>query len=792
MGSRGERDHAADALAGKRLILDCRWLGMGGAGRVTEMLLREFRAQPPPGEWTYWGDERRIRPLAFKGVHITPGEHDPLAVMGQRDFFAVPSGDAIVYMHQVRPLRPGRSVTFIHDTIPLRYGGRRTARLAKRIFFLLVARLSARVLTVSEFSRRRLGADLRIPTEGIEVVRCPVDSVRAARIASLRRELRTTDTVLYVGRFGAHKNLHRLARAFAASHFAAQGGKLLLVGGWGREVDAMRTWLAREGIAAAEARPTCSDDELDRLFATSRALVLPSLEEGFGLPAFEAAACGLPVAASRTGALTELPEDVAVLFDPEDADQIREAIDTVTGWPPRVQVHPSNGSLGAPVLRALASCFAESRGHSGRTRSNAGRDFSSILALRRRLGGVSLSHVGLAALFLLFAVTPTFNPALLKAGDERLYLSIGLVLIAFVVAVPRLGGRRFRWIWIGLALGGLYVVVVGIVPGDFRVGVIGNAYRPLQPVLAFCACVGLLESRDDERWRRIFLVGGLIGCTLAFVHTLVPAIDPFSFVRPDVFVSTYGTLERESGAFVYPNNLGAYAAYLGIVALIGVAERRALAVNLYTITLLAALLAIFVSGSRTAAFGVFIGGAIVAWRVQQLRLPLVVTVVGTGAVLAGMALATGLLDEVVRSRIDVKGSFALRWDDWEESWNVFRDSPLIGGGIVPDTVDSSFFYLLQVGGLLGLALVGAMYWTTLFRPARQGDRATLPLLAAVLTMAIFQDAFGQPLANWAIGAGVFVLAAARTSERPVVEASSGDRPPGARDRPAEQIVNAPK
>ena len=58
---------------------------------------------------------------------------------------------------------------------------------------------------------------------------------------------------------------------------------------------------------------------MDQLLATSRALVLPSLEEGFGLPAFEAAASGLPVAASRTGAIRPFRPEVAVLFDPLDA-----------------------------------------------------------------------------------------------------------------------------------------------------------------------------------------------------------------------------------------------------------------------------------------------------------------------------------------------------------------------------------------------------------------------------------------------------------------------------------------
>ncbi len=170
----------------------------------------------------------------------------------------------------------------------------------------------------------------------------PHDADRAARIAALRTELGQEERLLYLGRFAPHKNLERLARAFAASGYAARGGTLELVGGWADETERMRRWIAASGIAGVEARAAVDEPELDRLLATSRALVLPSLEEGFGLPAFEAAASGLPVAASRTGALETLRPEDAVLFDPLDEDALRAALDEAAGagashapWPAR-------------------------------------------------------------------------------------------------------------------------------------------------------------------------------------------------------------------------------------------------------------------------------------------------------------------------------------------------------------------------------------------------------------------------------------------------------------------------
>jgi glycosyltransferase involved in cell wall biosynthesis len=100
-------------------------------------------------------------------------------------------------------------------------------------------------------------------------------------------------------------------------------------------------------------RPACSDDELERLLAVSRALVAPSLEEGYGLPAFEAASAGLPVAASRTGAMTELPAESAVLFDPSSTDEMTRAIDEVTRRPVRPSATIAGGAFREPILTSL-------------------------------------------------------------------------------------------------------------------------------------------------------------------------------------------------------------------------------------------------------------------------------------------------------------------------------------------------------------------------------------------------------------------------------------------------------
>ena len=55
----------------------------------------------------------------------------------------------------------------------------------------------------------------------------------------------------------------------------------------------------------------------------------PSLYEGFGLPALEAMACGVPVVASHAGSLPEVVGEAGILLDPDDAEAWADALERV-------------------------------------------------------------------------------------------------------------------------------------------------------------------------------------------------------------------------------------------------------------------------------------------------------------------------------------------------------------------------------------------------------------------------------------------------------------------------------
>jgi glycosyltransferase involved in cell wall biosynthesis len=75
------------------------------------------------------------------------------------------------------------------------------------------------------------------------------------------------------------------------------------------------------------------DADLVHLYQAASCLVLPSRDEGFGLPVVEAMACGTPVVASRAGSLPELVGDAGLLVAPERVDDLARALSRLVSQP---------------------------------------------------------------------------------------------------------------------------------------------------------------------------------------------------------------------------------------------------------------------------------------------------------------------------------------------------------------------------------------------------------------------------------------------------------------------------
>jgi glycosyltransferase involved in cell wall biosynthesis len=103
------------------------------------------------------------------------------------------------------------------------------------------------------------------------------------------------------------------------------------------------------------------DEALVHLYNRADLLVLPSLEEGFGLPAMEAAACGTPVVASNVGPVGSLLGPAAWTFPPQDVQALAAGLQRLVSDPSRRRVMGEEGRRRAAILtwdRAAAEAHA--------------------------------------------------------------------------------------------------------------------------------------------------------------------------------------------------------------------------------------------------------------------------------------------------------------------------------------------------------------------------------------------------------------------------------------------------
>lgn len=235
----------------------------------------------------------------------------------------------------------GPLVVSIHDLIHLSvegHRGRPAAWLYARSMLRLVTRRADHLITVSEYSKKRIMEDLRVPASKITVIPNGVGSgfVNTDAVRSGRRGFHEwagqRPYFLSVSSLRPHKNLPRLLEAATLFWQKTRNDWGLVIVGDGelRERNRIVEISRRLGVSdRVHILPILSEDSLQRAYAYAEFLVMPSLEEGFGLPVLEAMASGTPVVCSRTSSLPEIADDAASYFDPLDPDDMARAMQVV-------------------------------------------------------------------------------------------------------------------------------------------------------------------------------------------------------------------------------------------------------------------------------------------------------------------------------------------------------------------------------------------------------------------------------------------------------------------------------
>lgn len=242
------------------------------------------------------------------------------------------------------------NVYTIHDLVPLRLpfatldNKRKIYRLLKK-----VAADADHIVTVSESSKHDivtlLGVSPDRVTNTYEAISLPEeytarsdDAVAEHLTGSFGLGFR--DYLLFFGALEPKKNVGRLIEAYLASGVDIP---LVLVtsGGWRNDAEAKTLQQLRENQSEFTRSGTplkrkivrfeyVSRSTLVTLIRGARALIFPSLYEGFGLPVLEAMTLGTPVVTSRESSLPEVAGDAAILVNPYEIDEIARAIATIS------------------------------------------------------------------------------------------------------------------------------------------------------------------------------------------------------------------------------------------------------------------------------------------------------------------------------------------------------------------------------------------------------------------------------------------------------------------------------
>lgn len=233
---------------------------------------------------------------------------------------------------------PCPTVGTIHDLAPFHVKGKYDfARMFYgRVVVKSLARRQQEIIAVSHCTARDIENFFGIPQSRLQVIHNGIDHDRffpgdyaAARAWTAEKHAITAPYFLYVSRLEhPAKNHVRLIEAFVEFKKATGSDWQLALGGG--------DWHGCEAIkSAAAASPFASDirflgfvpdADLPALYRAARAMVYPSLFEGFGLPPIEAMACGTPVISSTRGALEEVVADAALVIDPENIPDITRAL----------------------------------------------------------------------------------------------------------------------------------------------------------------------------------------------------------------------------------------------------------------------------------------------------------------------------------------------------------------------------------------------------------------------------------------------------------------------------------
>jgi glycosyltransferase involved in cell wall biosynthesis len=221
------------------------------------------------------------------------------------------------------PIRAKKRMTTIHDVFHLNPVAQLSfgKKLYAQLMYKAAIQLSCHVTTDSLFSQGELVTFCAIPLKKLSMIHLGVGShfykiLDKRKLDAFAKKYNLPASyLLVVGNGKPHKNLNRLFTAFSQ---VSCDDFLVVVG--------CENKMSQDKFRFLGFIP---DEEMPFVYSLAKALVFPSLYEGFGLPPLEAMACGCPVIASKAASLPEICGNAVEYVDPYSIESIKKGIECV-------------------------------------------------------------------------------------------------------------------------------------------------------------------------------------------------------------------------------------------------------------------------------------------------------------------------------------------------------------------------------------------------------------------------------------------------------------------------------
>jgi glycosyltransferase involved in cell wall biosynthesis len=288
------------------IYADQRWSGNHGIGRFTRHVLENLDYRPirlasrPAEPFDAWRLARALHKLTRDDLFFSPGYNAPLYC---RSPFVFTIHDL---SHVFCPENSSLAIKLYYAT-----------------FVKRACHRAAKILTVSEFTRRQIVQWSGVSPEKVVNVGCGVDAAYQPKGDSYGLPF---PYLLCVSNRKRHKNEFRVVEAFAKAPIDRRMHLVFT----GEPTAGISRLIEHVGERARiEFVGSVPESKLPALYRDASALIFPSLYEGFALPVVEAMACGTPVVTSNVTAMPETAGDAGLLVDPSSVPQIADAIQRI-------------------------------------------------------------------------------------------------------------------------------------------------------------------------------------------------------------------------------------------------------------------------------------------------------------------------------------------------------------------------------------------------------------------------------------------------------------------------------